>query len=578
MEQKNNELLSILRHSASHIMAAAVVEIFPETKVAIGPSIENGFYYDFYRKVPFTKLDLVKIEEKMIDIIKKNYSFEQFFIEKKEAINNFYSKGEKYKIEIASKIDSDKVSIYKVGNFYDLCKGPHVKSTGELCFFKLLYIASAYWKGDSSNEQLQRIYGTAFFSKNDLDLYLINIEEIKKRDHRKIGKDLDMFSIDETIGSGLILWHNNGSIIRDIIETFWKKLHIRNGYDLVNTPHIASEKLFEISGHIKTYNDNMYSSIEIEKKPYRIKPMNCPMHLMIYKKKLHSYKDLPVKYAELGTVYRFEKSGVLYGLMRVRGFTQDDGHIIVTDSQLEKEILIVFNLAIKCLKTFGFDKYKICLATRPKEKYIGEEKDWIIAERSLKNTLEKTGYDYEIDDGGGAFYGPKIDIKVKDVVGRLWQCTTIQFDFNLPQRLGITYIDSSGKKVQPYIIHRALFGSLERFIGLILEHYNGSLPLWISPVQVAILNISEKQSDFCLMLQKKFNDNDIRNTFDNSNEKIGFKIRLNSMKKIPYIIVVGDKEKNTNSISVRVRDENKIFNMSIDRFISTLKEKNIVQF
>jgi threonyl-tRNA synthetase len=559
-------------------MAAAVVEIFPGTKVAIGPSIENGFYYDFYRSVPFTKFDLVKIEKKMIDIIKKNYPFEQFFIDKKEAINNFYSKGEKYKVEIASKIDSDKVSIYKIGNFYDLCKGPHVKSTGELSFFKLLYIASAYWKGNSSNEQLQRIYGTAFFTKNDFDSYLINIEEIKKRDHRKIGKDLDMFSIDETIGSGLILWHNNGSIIRDIIETFWKRLHIRNGYDLVNTPHIASEKLFEISGHIKTYNDNMYSSIEIEKKPYRIKPMNCPMHLMIYKKKLHSYKDLPVKYAELGTVYRFEKSGVLYGLMRVRGFTQDDGHIIVTDDQLEKEILIVFNLAIKCLKAFGFDKYKICLATRPKEKYIGEEKDWVIAENSLKNTLEKTGYDYEIDDGGGAFYGPKIDIKVKDVVGRLWQCTTIQFDFNLPQRLGITYIDSFGKKVQPYVIHRALFGSLERFIGLILEHYNGSLPLWISPVQVVILNISEKQSDFCLMLQKKFNDNDIRNIFDNSNEKIGFKIRLNSVKKIPYIIVVGDKEKNSNSISVRVREENKVFNMSIDRFISLVKEKNVVQF
>jgi threonyl-tRNA synthetase len=578
MEQKNNELLSILRHSAAHIMAAAVVEIFPGTKVAIGPSIDNGFYYDFYRSVPFTKLDLVKIEKKMIDIIKKNYPFEQFFIEKKKAINDFCSKGEKYKVEIASKIDFDKVSIYKIGNFYDLCKGPHVKSTGELSFFKLLYIASAYWKGNSSNEQLQRIYGTAFFSKNDLDLYLTNIEEIKKRDHRKIGKDLDMFSIDETIGSGLILWHNNGAIIRDIIETFWKRLHIRNGYNLVNTPHIASEKLFEISGHIKTYNDNMYSSIEIEKKPYRIKPMNCPMHLMIYKKKLHSYKDLPVKYAELGTVYRFEKSGVLYGLMRVRGFTQDDGHIIVTDNQLEKEILIVFNLAIKCLKAFGFDKYKICLATRPKEKYIGEEKDWAIAENSLKNTLEKTGYDYEIDDGGGAFYGPKIDIKVKDVVGRLWQCTTIQFDFNLPQRLGITYIDSSGKKVQPYIIHRALFGSLERFIGLILEHYNGSLPLWISPVQVAILNISEKQSNFCLMLQEKFNNNDIRNIFDNSNEKIGFKIRLNSVKKIPYIIVVGDKEKNTNSISVRVREENKVFNMSIDRFISVVKEKNVVQF
>jgi threonyl-tRNA synthetase len=577
MEQKNNELLNMLRHSASHIMAAAVVEIFPETKIAIGPFIENGFYYDFYRNIPFTKFDLLKIEEKMKDIVQKNYSFEQFFIEKEEAINNFQLKGEKYKIEIASKIDSDKVSIYKTGNFYDLCKGPHVKSTGELKFFKLLYIASAYWKGDSSNEQLQRIYGTAFFSKYDLDLYLTNIEEIKKRDHRRIGKDLDLFSIDETIGSGLILWHNNGSIIRDIIETFWKKLHIKNGYDLVNTPHIASEKLFEISGHIQTYNDNMYSSIEIEKKPYRIKPMNCPMHLMIYKKKLHSYKDLPIKYAELGTVYRFERSGVLHGLMRVRGFTQDDGHIIVTDNQLEKEILIVFNLAIKCLKAFGFNEYKICLATRPKEKYIGEEKDWVIAEKSLKNTLEQTGYDYEIDTGGGAFYGPKIDIKVKDVFGRLWQCTTIQFDFNLPKRLGITYIDSSGKKKQPYIIHRALFGSLERFIGLILEHYDGSLPLWISPIQVAILNISEKQSDFCLMLKNKFSDNDIRNIFDNSNEKIGFKIRSNSIKKIPYIVVIGDKEKNSNSISVRIRNEKKNFNMSIDKFISIIKEKNIIQ-
>jgi len=563
--------LETLRHSASHIMAEAVVSLFPETKVAIGPSIEEGFYYDFDRKESFTVDDLSKIEEKMKEIIKENASFVCSTVSKTEAIKLFEEKGEKYKVELANVIEGDTVTFYQSGNFIDLCKGPHVKSTGEVKYFKLLSVAGAYWRGDSTREQLQRIYGTAFFTKQELDDYLTKIEEAQKRDHRKLGKELDLFSINDAVGGGLILWHPKGAMLREVIESNWKKFHLNNDYELLMTPHIASEELFSISGHLQTYSENMYAAMEIEGKPYRVKPMNCPMHLMIYKTKLHSYRELPIKYAELGTVYRFEKSGVLHGLLRVRGFTQDDGHVIVQPELLEDEVITVFKMAIDCLQMFGFKEYKIYLATRPEKKYVGDIANWDKAEASLENALKKTGYEYEVDEGGGAFYGPKIDIKIKDAIGRLWQCSTIQFDFNLPERFDINYIDKEGKKARPYMIHRALMGSLERFIGVLLEHYAGALPVWLSPVQCAVLNISAEQEPYCKELIKKLKAADIRVTFDDRNEKIGHKIRENAMQKVPYIAVVGEREKEANSVAVRARGNKDLGTMTIDKFIELLK-------
>ncbi|MCL1971601.1 MAG: threonine--tRNA ligase [Endomicrobia bacterium] len=571
-EQKS---LGTLRHSASHIMAAAVLELFPGTKVAIGPSIEDGFYYDFDRSEPFTPEDLAKIEEKMKELIKANEPFTCSTMPKDEAIKEFKAKGEKYKAEIISEIEDDKVSIYKSGAFTDLCKGPHVASTGEVQNFKLLSVAGAYWRGDSSREMLQRIYGTAFFTKEDLEDYLKRLEEAQKRDHRKLGKDLDLFSVSDAVGGGLVLWHPKGALLRDIIESNWKKFHLENDYALLMTPHISSEELFNISGHLQTYSENMYAPMEIEGNPFRIKPMNCPMHLMIYKTKLHSYRELPIKYAELGTVYRFEKSGVLHGLLRVRGFTQDDGHVIVQPELLEREVITVFQMAINSLKMFGFEDYKIYLATRPEKKYVGKVEDWDKAQASLEAALKKTGYEYEVDEGGGAFYGPKIDIKIKDAIGRLWQCSTIQFDFNLPERFDIYYIDKEGKKTRPYMIHRALMGSLERFIGVLLEHYAGALPLWLSPVQVAIANINENQHEYCKELLNTLKKNGIRAIFDDRNEKIGHKIRENAMQKIPYILVAGDKEKEISSVAVRARGNKDLGVMKIEDFIKQAQSKNV---
>lgn len=571
---KEQKSLDTLRHSASHIMAAAVLELFPETKVAIGPSIEDGFYYDFDRSAPFTPEDLAKIEEKMKEIIKADEPFIRSTMPKEDAIKDFKAKGEKYKAEIASEIEDDEVSIYKSGAFTDLCRGPHVASTGEVRNFKLLSVAGAYWRGDSSREMLQRIYGTAFFTKQELEDYLKKAEEAQKRDHRKLGKELDLFSVNDAVGGGLILWHPKGALLRDIIETNWKKFHLDNDYELLMTPHIASEELFAISGHLQTYSENMYAPMEIEGKPYRVKPMNCPMHLMIYKTKLHSYRELPIKYAELGTVYRFEKSGVLHGLLRVRGFTQDDGHIIVQPELLEEEVITAFQMAINMLKMFGFEEYEIYLATRPEKKYVGEVENWNKAEASLENALKKTGYKYEVDAGGGAFYGPKIDIKIKDAIGRLWQCSTIQFDFNLPERFDIYYIDKEGKKARPYMIHRALMGSLERFIGVVLEHYAGALPLWLSPVQVAVANINENQIEYCKELLNSLKKEGIRAVFDDRNEKIGHKIRENAMQKIPYIAVVGDKEKDSASVAVRARGNKDLGALKIEEFINLVQSAN----
>ncbi|MDR3243545.1 MAG: threonine--tRNA ligase [Elusimicrobiota bacterium] len=573
---KDNQDLDKLRHSTAHIMAAAVTELFPDTKVAIGPSIEDGFYYDFDKSEAFVPEDLEKIEEKMKEIIKADYPFKHTTVSKDAAIKEFQIKGEKFKMEIAQGIADDSVNIYQCGSFTDLCRGPHIESTGKVKYFKLLSVAGAYWRGDSSREQLQRIYGTAFFTKEDLEVYLQKIEEAKKRDNRKLGKDLDLFSIHDEVGAGLVLWHPKGALIRDIIESYWKKFHLEHGYELLATPHIASEELYAISGHLQTYSENMYASMEIEGKPYRIKPMNCPGHLMVYKTRLHSYRELPVRYAELGAVYRFEKSGVLHGLLRVRGFTQDDGHVIVAPEMLEEEMIRIFNMAIEILKTFGFNEYEIYLATRPESKFVGEIEDWNKAQDSLKNALEKTGYKYEMDEGGGAFYGPKIDIKIKDSIGRSWQCSTIQFDFNLPQRFDISYVDSTGKRARPYMIHRALLGSMERFFGILLEHYAGALPLWLSPIQVVIANINDEQDAYCKELLKTLKNAGIRASYDDRNEKIGHKIREIVMQKVPYVAVIGNKEKDSNSVAIRARGNKDLGAMKIDDFLNLIKSKNAV--
>ncbi|MDR3281513.1 MAG: threonine--tRNA ligase, partial [Endomicrobium sp.] len=496
------------------------------------------------------------------------------FNSKSILIEEFQKRGEKYKSEIASQIQNDVVSMYNCGNFTDLCKGPHINSTGELKYFKLLSVAGAYWRGDSSREQLQRIYGTAFFTSQDLEDYLIRIEESKKRDHRKLGNDLNLFSINEAVGGGLILWHPKGTILRDVIESYWKKIHLENDYEFLFTPHIASEDLFKLSGHLETYNENMYAPIDIESRPFRVKPMNCPMHLMIYKTRLHSYRELPIRYAELGTVYRFEKSGVLHGLLRVRGFTQDDGHIIVAPEQLEEEIVNALTMALNCLKTFGFNEYMIYLATKPEKKYIGTIANWEKSQNSIESALKKANCKYKIDHGGGAFYGPKIDIKIKDALGRFWQCSTIQFDFNLPERFDIFYINSRGGKNRPYMIHRALMGSLERFIGILLEHYMGALPFWIAPVQASILTINNEQIKYCVKLLKELKKHNLRVILDDRNERIGYKIRENSMQKIPYLLIVGLKEENLNSVSVRSRGNKDLGIMSINSLISMFKEKN----
>ncbi|MDR0915206.1 MAG: threonine--tRNA ligase [Endomicrobium sp.] len=571
---KNNNInINVLRHSAAHIMAYAIKYLFPNSKLAIGPSIENGFYYDFEITRALTNHDLIQIESKMKEIIEKNYAFIHLSLPRKIVIEKFNNNNEKYKLEIISQIPgNDNLSIYQCGNFIDLCKGPHITSTGELKYFKLLSVAGAYWRGDEKREQLQRIYGTAFLTQQSLTDYLNNLIEVKKRDHRLLGKNLDLFSIDDSIGGGLILWHPKGTILKKIIENYWEKLHTCNSYELISTPHITSDKLFSISGHLQTYSEYMFAPMQIEGNPYRIKPMNCPMHLAIYKTRLHSYRDLPVRYAELGTVYRFEKSGVLYGLLRVRGFTQDDGHVIVSPHELENEILKTFKMAIDCLTTFGFKEYKIYLATKPEKNYVGKLQDWDIAQASIERVLHKIMCKYEIDQGGGAFYGPKIDIKIKDAIGRLWQCSTIQVDFNLPERFDIYYIDKHGNKQRPYMIHRALMGSIERFIGILLEHYEGKLPLWLSPIQVAILTINQEQKDYCETILKILKNNNIRVMFNDNNFTIGHKIRDSIHQKIPYVIVIGKNEQNLSLISVRrTKDNTNLGTMTINNFIDMLK-------
>lgn len=560
------------RHSTSHIMAHAVKELFPDVKLAIGPATDEGFYYDFDIDRTITLEDLSLIEKKMSEIIKQDNPFVRKIVSREEAIELFKKKGEDYKVELLGEITDGEVSLYEEGGFVDLCRGPHIDSTGQVSAFKLLSIAGAYWRGNEKNKMLQRIYGTAFVEEEDLKKYLDFLGEVKKRDHRRLGKELDLFSMGEEIGAGLIIWLPNGALIRRTIEDFWLNEHYKAGYKILYTPHIAKLNLWQKSGHLDFYKENMYSPMEIEGVDYEIKPMNCPFHIHVYKTSLRSYNDLPIRYAELGTVYRYERSGVLHGLLRVRGFTQDDAHIFCREDQIEDEILNVLEFTIFILRIFGFDHYDIYISTRP-ERYVGSLESWERSTNALRRALESKGLSYEIDIGAGVFYGPKIDIKVKDSLNRLWQCSTIQVDFNGPERFDITYRGSDGKEHRPIMIHRALMGSLERFFGILIEHYAGAFPLWLAPVQIEILTIAERHADYAVALLEKLRSEGIRTELNLDNEKIGYKIRNATVRKVPYLVIIGDREVSEKRVTVRKRSGENIGPFTIDEFIRIIKKE-----
>ncbi|HUK99338.1 MAG TPA: threonine--tRNA ligase [Nitrospirota bacterium] len=558
-------------HSTSHLMAHAVKQLFPQAKLAIGPAIDEGYYYDFDYERPFTPEDLVKIETRMSELAKAATLITRKVVSKAEALAFFRQKAETYKVELINELPDGSISIYEQGDFADLCRGPHVFSTAKIKSFKLLSVAGAYWRGDEKNKMLQRIYGISFTTKEALDQYLVRLEEIKRRDHRKLGRDLDLFSVSDEVGGGLALWHPRGAMIRKTIEDFWRDEHQRNGYDFVFTPHVGRGALWETSGHLGFYRENMYSSMEVEGQEYYVKPMNCPFHIMIYKNKLRSYRELPMRYAELGTVYRFERSGVLHGLLRVRGFTQDDAHIFVAPEDMEAEIIRVIDFTVRMLKTFGFEDFKAYIATRP-EKSVGDNTMWEQATQALKVAANKVNLSYEMDDGGGAFYGPKIDIKIKDALGRLWQCSTVQFDFNEPERFDMTYIGVDNQAHRPYMIHRALLGSIERFFGMLIEHYAGAFPVWLAPVQVKVLSITDKQLDYAKGMRDALLAAGIRAELDVRSEKMGFKIREAELEKVPYILVVGDKEMQQEAVAVRMRGGKDMGVMPLTQFIKNMRK------
>lgn len=564
--------LETIRHSASHLMAAAVLELYPDVKFDIGPSTEDGFYYDFdFGTAKLTPEDLVKIEEKMTGLAAEKLPLTRFELTREEAVKLLTEKKQNFKLERLADIpEGEAISFYQLGNFVDLCRGPHVDNTGDIGAFKLTSIAGSYYRGKESNPMLTRIYGTAFSDKKELREYLQKIEEAKKRDHRKIGKELDLFSVSETVGPGLVLWHPRGALIRNLIETFWRGEHMANGYDLLYTPHIGRANLWETSGHLGFYKDSMYSPMEIDDVDYFVKPMNCPFHIEIYKSRVRSYRELPCRWAELGTVYRYEKSGVLHGLMRVRGFTQDDAHIICTPEQIESEIEEVLRFCLHIWKTFQFKEIKAYLSTRP-EKAVGDPARWEQAQKSLVNAIEKSGLAYEVDEGGGAFYGPKIDLKVKDAIGREWQTSTIQFDFNLPERFQINYIGEDGQRHQPYMVHRALFGSLERFFGILIEHFAGAFPAWLAPEQVRLIPITERQHEYCLNAVKELRKAGFRVECDIRKESMGAKIKDARNMRIPFMAVVGDKEMQNNTFSIRSRREDQLGEMDLATFVKKLQ-------
>jgi threonyl-tRNA synthetase len=564
IEADSEQGLDIIRHSTSHIMAEAVKALFPEVKVAIGPSIESGFYYDFDYEKTFTPDDLVKIEEKMKEIIKSKTPFKKSVLKKAEAIKLFEEKGEKYKVELINTIDDDEVNIYQQGNFVDLCRGPHLTTTGKVKAFKLTSIAGAYWRGNEKNKMLQRIYGTAFSDRKKLKEHLNRLEEAKKRDHRKLGRQLDLFNIYDEAGAGLIVYHPKGAMLRRLIEDFEIKEHMKRGYQMVKGPQILKLDLWEKSGHLQNYKENMYFT-EVEGKEYGLKPMNCLAHMLIYKSGLRSYRDLPIRYFELGTVNRHEKSGVLHGLSRVREFTQDDAHILCTPEQLNNEIVDIICFVKDVMQVFDFE-FEIEISTRPK-KSIGTDQDWERATNALTEALDTFDFSYKINEGDGAFYGPKIDFKLKDCLNRSWQCATIQCDFVLPERFELSYIGEDGNKHRPVMLHRVILGSIERFMGVLIEHYAGAFPTWLSPVQVKVITISDEQNQYAENIYRNLLDNNIRSEIDLRNESLNHKIREAQMQKIPYMLVIGNKEVENNTVAPRMRNGKNLGAIPLDDFI-----------
>jgi threonyl-tRNA synthetase len=565
--------LETLRHSCSHIMAQAVKQLWPEVKLGIGPAIEDGFYYDLERKQPFSEEELSLIEDKMREIIARDEPFVREEISKQEALKLFTRLNETYKIELINSLPDDKVTIYKTGkDFVDLCRGPHVKSTGQIKAFKLLSVAGAYWHGIETNPMLQRIYGTCFASQKELDMYLKNVEEAKKRDHRKLGPQMEIFNIyPEEAGAGLVFYHPKGAILRTLIEDYLKKEHLSRGYQMVITPHIMEAGLWHTSGHYDYYLANMYP-FKIEEKEFVVKPMNCPGHMLIYKSKIRSYRDLPLRLFELGTVYRHEKGGVLHGLLRVRGFTQDDAHIFCTPEQIKPEIGAIIDFVLKAMADFGFTDLAIELSTRP-EKFIGREADWQKATLALEESLQEKGLGYKINPQEGAFYGPKIDIKIKDALNREWQCATIQCDFALPARFGLNFVDASGARQQPIMLHRVILGSLERFIGVLIEHYAGSFPLWLAPVQAAVIPIKSECQDWASKVSDELRAQSIRLTIDQRNLTLEKKIRQAETEKIPYILIIGEREVKSKKISVRAKGKGDIGTMRLQEFINKARQE-----
>ncbi len=568
---QEHDRLDTLRHSMAHVMAEAVLDLFPGTQIAIGPAIDNGFYYDFDLPRPLSNDDLEPITEKMKAIIAQNLTFEKKVITRSEAKELF--KDQVYKLELLDAIEEDEeVSIYSLGGFTDLCRGPHVESTKELKAdaFKLMNIAGAYWRGKETNPMLTRIYGTAWSNPKELRLYMQHLEDVEKRDHRKLGKELDLFSLHEEAGSGLVYWHPNGARMRQQIEDFWRAEHYANGYEMVYTPHIGKSWLWETSGHLGFYKEGMYPSMDMDNADYYVKPMNCPFHIMIYNNSKRSYRDLPFRWAELGTVYRYEKAGTMHGLLRVRGFTQDDAHLFVTPDQMEDEIVEVLRFSLHMLKSFGFSEIAAYLSTRP-EKAVGDPKRWDDATEALRRAIEKEGLAYEVDEGGGAFYGPKIDLKIKDAIGREWQLSTVQFDFNEPERFDMTFVDKDGTEKRPYMIHRALLGSLERFFGVLIEHYAGSFPPWLAPEQVKVIPVSDIYDEYAKEVVGQLKKAGLRVSGDYSDNRMNAKIRSAQNLKIPYMIILGEREKENGEVSVRYRTGKQENSITLAEFIESVQ-------
>ena len=558
LKESDEAALKVVRHSAAHVMATAILELFPETKLGHGPATDAGFFYDVYRPTPFSEDDLAAIEKRMAEVVARDETFVREEEPREKGLEDYAKQGEFMKVHFIERFTKpgEEISLYRNGGFTDFCRGPHVPSTGRVKAFKVTSVAGAYWLGDEKNQQLQRIYGTAFFNTKDLDAHFKRLEEIKARDHRVLGKQLDLFSIQEVAGSGLIFWHPKGGLIRKTMEDWMREECIRRGYDMVFTPHIMRRELWKISGHEGFYGQNMYPPMELDDAEYRLKPMNCPGHILIYKNSPKSYRDLPVRYAELGNVYRYERSGTMHGLLRVRGFTQDDAHIFCTPAQIEDEVAACIEFAESVLKTFGFSEFKVELSTwdaKDRKSYVGSDENWAMATGSLKKVLERKGIPYKEIPGEAAFYGPKIDIKLVDVLGRMWQLSTVQFDFNLPARFELEYKGEDGELHRPVMVHRALFGSVERFFGVLIEHYAGAFPLWLAPVQVGIVPISEKHLEYAAAVKAKLEAAGLRVELDARNEKMNAKIREFTLQKTPFVLVMGDKEAGSESVSVRTR-------------------------